>query len=59
MKQLVKLEATKIFMKLMMDLQYKPVSSLSTLIKELLFILGQLSQKGIIKTKHEYRNDIY
>lgn len=46
LKQLVKLEATKIFMKLIMDLQSKSVGSPDALVNELMFILGQLSQKG-------------
>lgn len=55
MKQLVKLEATKIFIKLIMELQSKSVGSPDLLINELLFILGQLSQKGnITKLKTIY-----
>lgn len=46
MKLLVKLEATKTFMKLVMELQSKSVGSPDVLISELLFILAQLSQKG-------------
>lgn len=46
LKQLVEIEATKIFIKSMMDLQLKSVGSPDVLLNELLFILGQLSQKG-------------
>lgn len=46
LKQLVKLEATKIFIKLLMELQTKSVGSPDVLVSELIFILGQLSQKG-------------
>lgn len=49
LKQLVKLEATKIFMKLIIELHTKSVGSTDVLINELLFILGQLSQKGDCK----------
>lgn len=49
LKQLVKLEATKIFIKLMMEVQMKSVGSPDLLVSELLFILGQLSQKGNIE----------
>lgn len=45
LKQLVKLEATKIFIKFIMELQSKSGAP-DALINELLFILGQLSQKG-------------
>lgn len=51
LKQLVKLEATKIFIKLMMEIQMKSVGSPDLLVSELLFILGQLSQKGNIGNK--------
>ncbi|XP_050422102.1 uncharacterized protein LOC126834319 [Adelges cooleyi] len=45
LKQLVKLDATKIFMKSVVDLHSKSVGSHDTLMNELFFILGQLSQK--------------
>lgn len=55
LKQLVKLEATKTFMKLLMELQSKSVGSPDALANELMFILGQLSQKGNNKTLlHSY-----
>lgn len=55
LKQLVKLEATKTFMKLLMELQSKSVGSPDALANELMFILGQLSQKGNNKTSlHSY-----
>lgn len=46
LKQLVKLEATKIFLKLLMEVQSKSVGSPDLLINELMFILGQLALKG-------------
>lgn len=52
LKQLVKLEASKIFIKLVIELQSKSVGSPDALITELLFILGQLSQKGNDKTEN-------
>jgi len=44
LKQLVKLEATKTFMKLLME--SKTAGTPDALVNELLFVLGQLSQKG-------------
>lgn len=52
LKQLVKLEASKIFIKLVIELQSKSVGSPDALITELIFILGQLSQKGNDKTEN-------
>jgi len=49
LKQLVEIEATKIFIKSIMDLQSKSVGSPDVLLNELVFILGQLSQKGNFK----------
>lgn len=49
LKQLVEIEATKIFIKSIMDLQSKSVGSPDVLLNELVFILGQLSQKGNLK----------
>lgn len=46
LKLLVKLEATKTFMKFVMELQSKSVGSPDVLTSELLFILAQLSQRG-------------
>lgn len=54
LKQLVKLEATKIFMKLIIELHTKSVGSTDVLINELLFILGQLSQKGDTKKNYAH-----
>ncbi|XP_026815510.1 cytosolic carboxypeptidase 1-like [Rhopalosiphum maidis] len=52
LKQLVELEATKIFIKSIMELQSKSVGSPDVLLNELVFILGQLSQKDSKFSKH-------
>lgn len=58
LKQLVKLEATKIFIKLLMELKTKSVSSPDVLVSELLCILGQLSQTGN-ETKSKVTNTYF
>ncbi|XP_050542005.1 cytosolic carboxypeptidase 4-like isoform X2 [Daktulosphaira vitifoliae] len=52
LKHLVKLNASKIFMKSIVELQSKSVGTSDTLVNELFFILGELSQKDNNFSKH-------